>query len=304
MRERIRRFRERNEGAVLRKGLQEVSVRLWMRAGLRHLVGPMIPIRHPEGWIFIVGCYNSGTSILREILGAHPQIATLPREGVELTGVFPDLETGGWQRMWHRNVERADLSRRDPTVIAVQAMRDWAPWWGSGARFHLEKSIVHAAWMPALQAGFDNARFVGVIRNGLCASEGIRRRARPHGRARQVTGAEVYPIEEAGRQWVFANTALLRDRGELRRYTEIRYEDFTADPVVTIRELFADIGVDPEILEDEGPGRLRIGARRFHVTDHNAESAARLSDADIAALHPVIGPMMERLGYAMKRPGP
>src|SRR5690606_5918555 len=154
--------------------------RLW------RVFGPFLRPREPETWVFMGGCYNSGTTILREMIGAHPAVASLPREGVELTDAFPVLEADGWVRMWFRNADKADLSGREPVALADRAKRAWSPWWRRDARAFSEKSIIHGAWMPTLDAGFSNARFIGVIRNGYCVCEGIRRRARPSGKARET----------------------------------------------------------------------------------------------------------------------
>ena len=36
---------------------------------------------NPEKWLFVVGCYNSGTTLIADALADHPQIAALPDEG-------------------------------------------------------------------------------------------------------------------------------------------------------------------------------------------------------------------------------
>lgn len=46
-------------------------------------------------WVFIMGCNNSGTSLLHYILGSHPDIASLPREGQFLTAVLPQPDHYG-----------------------------------------------------------------------------------------------------------------------------------------------------------------------------------------------------------------
>ena len=145
--ERLRRFRQRNEGAVARKAVQDLLVRGWMRPGIRKAARPILRPREPRRWVFVAGCYNSGTTILREILGAHPDIATLPREGVRMTDAFPDVERQGWRRMWHRNAASTVLDGHDPARVADRAKRDWSPWWTRGADIFLEKSIVHGSRM-------------------------------------------------------------------------------------------------------------------------------------------------------------
>ncbi|MBU2167325.1 MAG: sulfotransferase [Alphaproteobacteria bacterium] len=295
--QRIRAFVQRNRGAVLRNAWQQAVVRVWVRYRLWRVIGPLMKPREPESWVFMGGCYNSGTTILREMIGAHPEVASLPREGVEMTDAFPDLEADGWVRMWFRDAARSDLSHKDPVALARRAKRDWSPWWRRGARVFIEKSIVHGAWMPTLDAGFPNAHFIGVIRNGYCVCEGIRRRARPYGAAREILGRDEYPIDEVGRQWVFANQVLMRDKSRVRNYREVHYEDFTARPVETLRALFAFIGVDPDAVTTEPDGTIVIGARQFRIRNQNAESLARLNDDDRVALGAVIDPLMKQLGY-------
>lgn len=294
---RISAFAERNRGALLRNALQQTAIRFWIRCRLWRLFGPLLPAREPEAWVFMGGCYNSGTTILREMIGAHPEVASLPREGVEMTDAFPDLEAGGWVRMWFRNAHAADLSDRDPLDLARKAKRDWSVWWRRGARVFIEKSIIHVAWMPTLDAGFPNARFIGVIRNGYCVCEGIRRRARPTDEARVTLGRDDYPIEEAGRQWNFANQTLMRDRTAVGNYHEVRYEDFTAEPIQTIRAIFTFIGVDPDAAQILADGQIEIGARRFSIQNKNAESLGRLDAADRDTLWSALGPLMTELGY-------
>lgn len=251
----------------------------------------------------MTGCYNSGTTILREILGAHPDIATLPREGVRFTDVFPDLQTGGWTRMWHRNAALADMSGHDPAAVARRAAWDWAPWWRRGARVFLEKSITHSARMPFLARAFPEASFIFVIRNGFCASEGILRRARPGPEAARALGRDTYPPAEAATQWRVANETYLRDRPGLGRVLEVRYEAFAERPGEVLRDILAFLDLPDAPLEDLGGGKVAMGARTFTIRDQNAESLARLSPAEKAEIAEVIVPLMRQLGYDVPEDG-
>ncbi|MCF7749059.1 hypothetical protein GLP43_16010 [Sulfitobacter sp. M39] len=290
-------FSERNRGALFRNAIRQTAVRIWIRYKLWRFFGPILPARDPKTWVFMAGCYNSGTTILREMIGAHPDVASLPREGVEMTEAFPDLEAGGWVRMWYRNAKAADLTNRDPHSLARRAKRDWSLWWRRGAPVFIEKSIIHGAWMPTLDAGFPNARFIGVIRNGYCVCEGIRRRARPNDAARSAIDSDVYPIEEVGRQWNFANKTLLRDRAVVQNYHEVRYENFAAEPLKTIQSIFTFIGVDPDVVMIRNDGQLEIGGRTFRIQNQNAESLSRLEASEKDRLWSEIGPMMTELSY-------
>lgn len=295
--DRVRAFSNRNRGGLAGKALRETLARAWIATRAWRFVSPVMPARQPKRWVFLCGCYNSGTTILREILGAHPEIATLPREGVRLTGAFPDLEAGGWQRMWFRNAWRSDLSGSDPAALALRAKKDWAPWWRPGAAVFLEKSIVHGSWMPFLERGFGDCRFIGVVRNGFCVAEGIRRRARPHGAAAAELGRDHYDMRDAGQQWVFANERLARDRHEVGHFMEVRYEDFAVDPVQVLTRLFRFIGVDESAFRLTETGEIEINGRCFAIRNDNPASLARLTEADRAEFLSVAAVLMQELGY-------
>ena len=295
---RLAAFAERNRGAVIRNGLRLVLVWPWVRFRMWRVFFRFLPMRHPEKWIFMGGCYNSGTTILREVLSSHPDIGSLPREGVELTSVFPNLEKNGWQRMWHRNSSSVDqMTKRDPQDAARVAARDWSVWWPRGKKVFLEKSIVHGAWMPFLERGFDNCYFIGVIRNGYCAAEGIRRRARPFGQAATDIGADRYKMSDTASQWVYSNECLQRDSNQVARYHEVRYEDLAAEPEKVLREIFQFIGVDDSPMTMVDRKTVSIGGRRFVIRNDNPASLARLSEVERKEYFSVAGQMMKQLGY-------
>lgn len=292
-------FIKRNKGAVGHQFVNQVLVRIWVSTRLWRFLRPFVRVTKPQSWVFMGGCYNSGTTIIREMIGAHPDVASLPREGVELTEAFPDLEQNGWVRMWHRNAEISELKGLDTQKIASTAQKDWNFWWKRGAKVFLEKSIVHGAWMPALEDGFDRPHFIGVIRNGFCVCEGIRRRAKPVGDAAEILGRSDYPIDEVGKQWVFANERLARDKVNLHNYTEVRYEEFVQEPVRIMKEIFAYLGVADDLVHQDEDGFVVIGKRKFMIKDQNQDSYDRLSAQDRKDLLGVISPMMTDLGYGL-----
>lgn len=272
--------------------------RTWMRLKLWRFIRPFVSVKEPQTWVFMGGCYNSGTTILRDMLGSHPEVASLPREGVRLTDAFPDLEQNGWARMWHRNENLMHLKdKQDPHSIAKTAMRDWSLWWQRKATVYLEKSIVHGAWMPTLQQGFNNTKFIGVVRNGYCVCEGIQRRAKPSGIARDTLGTSEYPLCEAGKQWVFSNKILMQHSDLVDHYFEIRYEELVADPLQCIHRLFTFIGVDPSVAFLTSDGGIDIGGCIFKVRDQNPNSLERLTEENRLELDQTIGTLMTELGY-------
>ena len=199
--------------------------------------------------------------------------------------------------MWFKNSDKLDAMAENATAIADRAMRHWSLWWENDADVFLEKSIVHGAWMPGLQTGFRNARFIGVIRNGYCACEGIRRRAQPTDGALKSVGSRMYPLDMVGKQWFFANEVLERDKALVSHYHEVRYEDFTKDPLGSVKQIFRFIGVDDSLVEFVDDESIRVNNRTFNICDQNCASLDRLSEYEKQTLWKTIKPIMLSLGY-------
>ena len=134
----IGRFIARNGGDLWRGLKRELSVKLYKQPAIRRLVRRFYSPRDPEKWLFLVGCYNSGTTILRDIVASHPNVSDLPFEGVKLTSAFPDLEAGGWPRMMYRN--KSHWGKMDSGAAGL-ARVDWSPWWEKSATIFL--SLIH-----------------------------------------------------------------------------------------------------------------------------------------------------------------
>lgn len=273
------------------------AARLYARPGVRGVLRPFFQHRRPLKWIFLVGCYNSGTTIARDLIAAHPEVATLPKEGVRFTTALTRPEDLGWNRMW---VECEDHVRYPPAPQpdrVRQIERDWSPWIDP-RRALLEKSIANGARLPWLEANFPGAYFLGITRNGYCAAEGIVRRARPRGRARELVG-DRYGIEHAGRQWVASNRYLLDDGARLQRFLRFSYEDLMTDPAAALDRIWAFLGLSPHPITTTGAG-IAIGGRTFVVRNMNQQSVSRLAAEDVARLDPIIGEVMERLDYPLE----
>src|SRR6266508_118853 len=170
--------------------------------------------------IFVVGCQRSGTTLLRLILDAHPNISCGPE-----TRFLTDLAhvtTGSWKRLaqygfpkqyWHEHIAgmfdaiKSDYARR-------AGKSRWA-----------DKTPRYALTLPFIDRLFPTCQVVHVIRDGrdVVASHSVR-----------AAGAAMTPD----------------------RYHELRYEDLVSEPEKTLRELldFLDEPWDPAVLaHDRAP---------------------------------------------------
>jgi hypothetical protein len=294
------RFAARNEGRLVSGFLREALGKLWRKPGFRRMVRPLLSEKQPEKWLFVVGCFNSGTTILRRLLESHPDISAMVREGAKMTDAFPDLEAGGWPRMMFANRHLWDLPEDGAEQRARLARRDWSFWFDGRAKVFFEKSIDHTTRMGWMDRHFPGAHFIAIRRNGYCVNEGIMRRACPSGAARAQVG-ERYPPELCAEQWVAFDETVTRGCAEVQRAVEIRYEDLMAQPVETMRALFAFLGlVQPEMTFTGDT--LVIAGQSHQLLDQNARSLARLTPEEIAAMAPIMKETMARHGYATEVP--
>jgi Sulfotransferase family len=276
--------------------VEEGFVRAWSHERVRAIARPLIPTRYPEKWVFLVGCYNSGTTLLQNLLGSHPQIASLPREGVRFTSVLSNLEVNDHHMMWDDGYD----SLRAPTIDNSQAFHriaaDWSIFWKRGASIFLDKSVANTARVSWLREVFPEARFVGIHRNGYCIAEGLHRRAQPPKWYREKYGSDRYRLEDTGRQWLWANSDMIDAFGTDPNCKLIRFEELIERPVDVLESIFSFINVAPGAMRVDGRN-LSLAGRSFDIRDPNPSSLARLSESEMDRLDAIIGPMMDRLGY-------
>jgi len=253
----------------------------------------------PERWIFLVGCYNSGTTLLRSLLSQHRDIAALPSEGVKLTDALPQPEDFGWHRMWCECREQMRLATGPAGERTAQRIaRHWSHVVSTGAPSILEKSIANTARMPFFQAHFSPAHFVCLVRSGYAVCEGLRRKGDParHGNTRFPDG---YPIDLCARQWKVSDEVVEADRPGLERFLQIRYEDLVGEPVDVLRQITDFLGLSP-LAEDAATGEWLVHGTRSPIRDMNQQSIERLSPQDVDEINRVAGHVLARHGYELR----
>ena len=276
--------------------LREAYIRFVLASRLQHVPSLLTSTRYPQQkWIFIIGCYNSGTTLLRDIMGAHPDIATLPREGVRFTSAFPDMQKGGWIRMTYANRALAEPPVENATSIYHRACKDWSPWWNKDAPNLLEKSITHSFRMRLLESAFDSPMFVTTRRNGYCTAEGLLRRATPTNEAKETVG-DRYPMELVAKQWVFINRKIDEDSRFVANCHSLTFEHLVEEPDVVVNRVFDYLDLPPVHIRFSD-GILEVGEATFRVTKPNEQSLARLSAREVEAFRRVGGDLLNLYGY-------
>ncbi|MFT5086952.1 MAG: hypothetical protein ACI906_001640 [Candidatus Latescibacterota bacterium] len=256
-------------------------------------------VLEPERWIFIIGCYNSGTTLLKDMLAEHPHIGVLAGEGVKFSDALPRPEDFGWQRMWCQCLQQVRLDAVD-TPRATRIKKQWSILYPASPNL-VEKSIANAVQLPFLEAQFSPAYFVYIVRNGYAVAEGIRRKTTPGQRGNPIY-KDQYPIELCAKQWAESDRIVREDSEGVERLVRVTYEDFAENPAATLKQITDFIGIEP--LRDELFGRQwMVHGVESTIRNMNEQSFARLSGEDVDKIYAVAGEQLAANGYERPRVG-
>lgn len=263
------------------------KLKLWAKLKSMSVGHLFTPEPYPEKWVFIVGCYNSGTTLLHNLLAAHPHIGSMPNEGQFYSYQLPRGTNFDLPRLWALKPELFYLDESTATSIDAKKLRcEWGYFYNHPKRkILIEKTILNAARTRWLQANFPNAYFVSLFRNGYAVSEGIHRK-------------EKHSIEKAATQWSVSNEILLNDIPALKNHLQLKYEDLVLNPVLTLKNVTDFLNVD-EIDESIFRKSFQIHKVSAEIKDMNQESIARLNNLQIESFNHIAGKVMERLDYSL-----
>lgn len=262
-------------------------------AGILNLSGTGLANKN---WIFITGCYNSGTTLLDQILATHPQISGLPDEGVMLTNQLVRPEDFGWRRMWaqcEKEMEEAPRNRhKDPKLIK----RHWSHFYDCKKPFLLEKSISNMTRLKFFQENFKPAWFIHIVRNGYAVAEGIYRKARIMKGNPYFGSRERYPIQDCAGQWVRSLEVFNDVKNDLPNVIEIKYEDLTSNPYQVINEVLGILKLDG-FSADYFQKSFSIHEKESTITNMNQSSFDRLTRSQIKVINEVAGAYLKEYDY-------
>lgn len=241
-------------------------------------------------WCFIVGCNNSGTSLLQRALENTGQISTLPMEGQMYTRVFKRARKRGHERVWAEYLDELIVPRDAPLDSAPRLLFDWMrDLTHPIAPVIVEKTPANVARMGWLDRALPTAHFIGLVRNGYAVVEGIRRKGRQ-------------PIVHAARHWNAVNELLLKESVGVRHYLEVRYEDLVDQPETTARRVADFLGLESAAMSAALQARYQIRnmaeGEASGVRNFNQGSFARLTGEECAEIIRHASPMLDHFGYA------
>lgn len=267
-------------------------------------------------FVFVVGKGRSGTTLVRAMLAAHPEMAIPPEthfivplsedeavvpgsRQVDLDALVDRLENHhGFPGMGLDAAElRTELTRRASRNYA-EAIRDLFEIYAlsQGKSRYGDKTPGHVLHIPALARLFEEARFIHIIRDGRNVM--LSNFETDFGPAGIAEGALVW------RRLVSEGRRTGRALGP-ERYCEVRYEDLLDDPETSIRRLctFASLEYHDDMLGYFERGSAIVGSAEHHrnldlpptkgMRDWRSEMPAH----QLAVFERLAGDQLEAFGY-------
>lgn len=284
---------------------------------------------------FVVGVNRSGTTLLRMMLDAHPEL-TIPPETHFIPEVIRRANHENTRRRLIRSITkhprwgdfgldedefRARAKQVRPLTAAnaircfydLYAEKQGKPRWG-------DKTPRYMRAMPRITRALPEARFIHLIRDGRDVALSQRERV--------IDGSNV-PMSAMGERWSRRITAAREGASEIPdgSYMEVRYEDLVAEPEPTLRRIctFIDLDFDSEMLayHERASGRLaemdrdldnsdngvvRTGTNRMAAhaltskpptTDRSGRWRNEMGPQELAEFEAAAGSMLTDLGYEL-----
>ncbi len=283
----------------------------------------------------IVGSPRSGTTLLRFMLDAHPELAIPPetgflrladawlKSGDVAERVFQDIttfpvEAPGWRdfhlstESYRREIEKLEKRNAAEGVrlfYRMYASRFDKPRWG-------EKTPLYCRCMASIERLLPEAHFIHIVRDGRDVALSLRSRFFSPG----------HDVETQAGYWR-ENVESARQAGSrCRHYLEVRYEDLLQDTEAILRKICAFIDLtftrDMLLYYQRTPERLREHLSRYQVTgrllisheERLRQQAATMRAPDVSRIgawrhemssdeihrfQAVAGTLLEELGYSL-----
>jgi hypothetical protein len=267
---------------------------------------------------FIFGCPRSGTSLLSQMLGSHPNLA-IPYESHLYDSIYPIVERYSNPcreslrarlvseilrtehiRNWTPPPSLPDtleaIRRYDFHGIVEGLMRAWAQRQGK-ARWG-EKTPQHTLCWRTIAAGFPRLQVIHLIRDGRDVALSYK--------AAFFGPKHVYPLARRWQQYLSAAEEARASLGD-KAFLQVRYEDLVRDPELELRRICGFLG------EEFAPSMLAYHQDNstFHADQRNARNLGHpvmsqnvgkwrteMTPREVRIFEALAGASLEQYGYA------
>lgn len=260
--------------------------------------------------IFIAGCGRSGTSLLRTIVDAHPDVY-IPSESLfivdylEYCGQIPQ-RLKPWLffrepqlRCWYDKspFEFSDCARAVRTVHEMMAVEKGASIWG-------QKTPRFIRNIDLIEQAFPGVRWVLVYRDPRAVVASLLQ-------SKQHT----YSVKAACDRWIRDNSRLveLMEGSARDDCLFVKYESLIEHYAETVNAVFTFLGLDTPSMEyiEDAAEPVFFSRSRFSInTVRNGVRPDRaglerwqeaLTEEDVSYIEARCGPLMDKLGYSERR---
>lgn len=276
-------------------------------------------------YLFVVGCPRSGTTLLRRMLDAHPELAItpethwIPRYLEQGIGVTPEgiatpelvsslIASPKFSRTGIRRGELESLLQTSDPMPYADFVRGFFDLFGhiQGKPLVGDKTPGYVRCLPLLHELFPESRFVHLIRDGrdvALSALGWRRASKL---AARFSTWKTHPVLTAALWW----EQHVRDGQEAGEslgsgtYHEVRYEALIADPTGEAQSIcaFLDLAYDEAMLRyHEGRTRSEPGlsAKKAWLppTPGLRDWRAQMRREDVERFEAMAGELLDELGF-------
>ena len=263
--------------------------------------------------LFIGGCPRSGTTLVRNLVAAHPLVA-IPGESPFVLNVLRELLATGQvvdlERAWQ--LVRAHHSYRnwglEPAWVAAEVKnsppRDYPDLVRSlfaafarsrSKELAADKTPNHAKFFPLLSSLFPDSRMVNVIRDP--------RAVVMSGSVQWFTRAGIALFAVVWRNHVKSARLAAATLGH-EKFQEVRYERLMADSTTELERLcaFGGIPFDPGMISaapEHAPPERAFSSSRLPIGAVERRWRDEMSMHEIAVIESLAGEEIERAGYPL-----
>lgn len=246
--------------------------------------------RSPRPMPIVVGVSRSGTTLLRLMLDAHPEMAVpyetqflghvlhLRSSGDVLRAQFHDTIVGAMT--WNDFQLDAEAFRRELDTLEpftlTSGLRCFYAMYARrfGKRRYGDKTPGYCHYMAAIGQVLPEAHFIHMIRDGRDVALSMR----------DLWFGPGPDLDAQAREWISWIAAAREQAKSCERYLEVRYEDLLADPARVLRRVcaFVDLRYTPAMLRYHE----RAAERMSEINDwKSGDGGLWASREQLAALH-------------------
>ncbi len=242
-------------------------------------------------YVFVMAPPCSGSTVLHRLLETSPYVSALPDGGQCLSEVRDVMRAAAWDKT--QNLPWADIRAA------------WETYWDTSKPLLLEKSPPNMIRAAEIEAAFDPACFIVMMRAPYAHIEGLARRGHvPPMNLKNAGRAQA--VARAAELWLSFAETQRETIAKSQNVMWLTYEQLTQDTDVAITKLQEFL---PELGSLDASARFGIhsveGTRARELEDMNEAKRRLLTKADFEIINDVLGGHTDLLaffGYALLQP--